>query len=253
MWNKIVNPKTGKKVNVNSESGKSVLKNYMKQIGGVRRNYINPHRSPKNTGRNKSPGHNRNPHRSPKNTGRKKRNKSPGHKTTDPRKTFEKKSNELIAQESHIKMDEIQIPKECINPITRILDRIMLNVPIAEFAVSIWISAAAWTIGDKVKKKTYADDVIRNNGVVDEKGNRWTPSQIMWDLSLLMTNFTWKKEVEGWMWANENILASRLGLESLNGFQPEGGFYLSDPRFLKYIWDNIIQLKNAYPHLDSPI
>jgi hypothetical protein len=34
MWNKIVNPKTGRKVNVNSKIGKSVLKNYMKQLGG---------------------------------------------------------------------------------------------------------------------------------------------------------------------------------------------------------------------------
>jgi len=35
MWNKIVNPKTGRKVNVNSKIGKSVLRNYMKQLGGV--------------------------------------------------------------------------------------------------------------------------------------------------------------------------------------------------------------------------
>ena len=35
MWNKIVNPKTGRKVNVNSKIGKSVLRNYMKQIGGA--------------------------------------------------------------------------------------------------------------------------------------------------------------------------------------------------------------------------
>jgi len=35
MWNKIVNPKTGRKVNVNSKIGKSVLRNYMKQLGGA--------------------------------------------------------------------------------------------------------------------------------------------------------------------------------------------------------------------------
>ena len=35
MWNKIVNPKTGKKVNLNSKIGKSVLRNYMKQMGGA--------------------------------------------------------------------------------------------------------------------------------------------------------------------------------------------------------------------------
>jgi hypothetical protein len=41
MWNKIVNPKTGKKVNVNSKMGKNVLKNYIKQLGGASsRNYI---------------------------------------------------------------------------------------------------------------------------------------------------------------------------------------------------------------------
>ena len=36
MWNIIVNPKTGKKVNVNSKLGKSILRNYMKQLGGVK-------------------------------------------------------------------------------------------------------------------------------------------------------------------------------------------------------------------------
>lgn len=35
MWNRIVNPKTGRKVNVNSKIGKSVLRNYMKQLGGA--------------------------------------------------------------------------------------------------------------------------------------------------------------------------------------------------------------------------
>ena len=35
MWNKIVNPKTGRKVNINSKIGKSVLRNYMKQLGGA--------------------------------------------------------------------------------------------------------------------------------------------------------------------------------------------------------------------------
>ena len=35
MWNKIVNPKTGRKVNVNSKIGKNVLRNYMKQLGGA--------------------------------------------------------------------------------------------------------------------------------------------------------------------------------------------------------------------------
>lgn len=34
MWNRIVNPITGKKVDVNSKIGKSILRNYMKQIGG---------------------------------------------------------------------------------------------------------------------------------------------------------------------------------------------------------------------------
>ena len=34
MWNKIVNPKTGRKVNVNSNIGKKILKNYIKQLGG---------------------------------------------------------------------------------------------------------------------------------------------------------------------------------------------------------------------------
>ena len=34
MWNKIVNPKTGRKVNVTSKIGKSVLRNYMNQLGG---------------------------------------------------------------------------------------------------------------------------------------------------------------------------------------------------------------------------
>ena len=35
MWNKIVNPKTGIKVNLNSKMGKSILKNYIKQLGGA--------------------------------------------------------------------------------------------------------------------------------------------------------------------------------------------------------------------------
>ena len=35
MWNKILNPKTGKKVNINSKIGKSILRNYIKQIGGA--------------------------------------------------------------------------------------------------------------------------------------------------------------------------------------------------------------------------
>jgi len=35
MWNKIVNPKTGRKVNLNSKMGKSILKNYIKQLGGA--------------------------------------------------------------------------------------------------------------------------------------------------------------------------------------------------------------------------
>jgi uncharacterized protein YjbI with pentapeptide repeats len=35
MWNKIVNPKTRKKVNLNSKIGKSILRNYMKQMGGT--------------------------------------------------------------------------------------------------------------------------------------------------------------------------------------------------------------------------
>ena len=34
MWNKIVNPKTGRKVNINGKIGKSVLKNYINQLGG---------------------------------------------------------------------------------------------------------------------------------------------------------------------------------------------------------------------------
>ena len=34
MWNKIVNPKTGRKVNVNSKIGKNVLRNYINQLGG---------------------------------------------------------------------------------------------------------------------------------------------------------------------------------------------------------------------------
>ena len=33
IWNRIVNPKTGRKVNVNSKIEKSVLRNYMKQLG----------------------------------------------------------------------------------------------------------------------------------------------------------------------------------------------------------------------------
>ena len=35
MWKKIVNPKTGKKVNLNSKIGKRVLRNYIKQLGGA--------------------------------------------------------------------------------------------------------------------------------------------------------------------------------------------------------------------------
>jgi len=38
MWNKIVNPKTGRKVNVNSKIGKNVLRNYIKQLGGAEAN-----------------------------------------------------------------------------------------------------------------------------------------------------------------------------------------------------------------------
>ena len=34
MWNKIVNPKTGRNVNVNSKIGKNILRNYIKQLGG---------------------------------------------------------------------------------------------------------------------------------------------------------------------------------------------------------------------------
>ena len=35
MWKNIVNPKTGRKVNLNSRIGKSVLRNYIKQLGGA--------------------------------------------------------------------------------------------------------------------------------------------------------------------------------------------------------------------------
>ena len=35
MWNKIVNPKTGRKVNLNSKIGKNVLRSYIKQLGGA--------------------------------------------------------------------------------------------------------------------------------------------------------------------------------------------------------------------------
>ena len=35
MWNKIVNPKTGRKINVNSKIGKNVLRNYLNQLGGA--------------------------------------------------------------------------------------------------------------------------------------------------------------------------------------------------------------------------
>lgn len=35
MWNRIINPKTRRNVNVNSKIGKSVLMNYMKQLGGA--------------------------------------------------------------------------------------------------------------------------------------------------------------------------------------------------------------------------
>ena len=34
MWNKIVNPETGRKVNVNGKIGKKVLKNYLNNING---------------------------------------------------------------------------------------------------------------------------------------------------------------------------------------------------------------------------
>ena len=34
MWNKIMNPKTGIKVNINSKIGKNILKKYIKQLGG---------------------------------------------------------------------------------------------------------------------------------------------------------------------------------------------------------------------------
>ena len=36
MWNIIVNPKNGNKVNVNSNIGKGILRNYIKQLGGVK-------------------------------------------------------------------------------------------------------------------------------------------------------------------------------------------------------------------------
>ena len=35
MWNKIIHPKTGRKVNLNSKIGKQVLRNYVNQIGGA--------------------------------------------------------------------------------------------------------------------------------------------------------------------------------------------------------------------------
>lgn len=36
MWSKIVNPKTGRKVNINSKIGKNIIKNYINhQNGGV--------------------------------------------------------------------------------------------------------------------------------------------------------------------------------------------------------------------------
>lgn len=34
MWNKITNPKTGRKVSINNKLGKNILNNYIKQIGG---------------------------------------------------------------------------------------------------------------------------------------------------------------------------------------------------------------------------
>ena len=36
MWNKIVNPLTGRKVNINGNVGKKVLLNYLQQTGGMR-------------------------------------------------------------------------------------------------------------------------------------------------------------------------------------------------------------------------
>ena len=46
MWNKIVNPKTGRKVDINGKIGKSVLKNYINQLGAneldnIKQNYKN--------------------------------------------------------------------------------------------------------------------------------------------------------------------------------------------------------------------
>ena len=35
MWNKIIHPKTGRKVNLHSKIGKQVLRNYVNQIGGA--------------------------------------------------------------------------------------------------------------------------------------------------------------------------------------------------------------------------
>ena len=35
MFNKIINPKTGRKVNVNGKIGKSILQNYLQQLGGA--------------------------------------------------------------------------------------------------------------------------------------------------------------------------------------------------------------------------
>jgi len=40
MWNKIVNPKTGRKVNLNSRIGKSVLRNYIAQLGGSKQTQL---------------------------------------------------------------------------------------------------------------------------------------------------------------------------------------------------------------------
>jgi hypothetical protein len=35
IWNKIINPTTGRKVNINNKLGKFILENYIKQLGGA--------------------------------------------------------------------------------------------------------------------------------------------------------------------------------------------------------------------------
>ena len=59
MYKKIVNPKTGKSVNVNGKVGKEVLNNYFKQCGGFKT-------PKKNTTNNFQRGGSRNKKRSPK-------------------------------------------------------------------------------------------------------------------------------------------------------------------------------------------